>query len=367
MCSSILKFTETRPKTPLKTTKQPLYAGEGDIVTGQTISIIIPMYNEAPNLHPLYRELAAAIERLKGYRFEIIFIDDGSKDESAIIARRLARHDRRLRVLELSRNFGKEPAMTAGLHAARGDAALIMDADLQMPPRLMGKFIQKWEAGSEVVIGVFARRKTSRVHAFGSKWFYRIMQAISQTEIIPHATDYRLIDRKVINEYNRLTEHDRITRGLIDWLGFKRSVIQFEQRPRLKGEPSYTFSKLVSLAMNSFTAHSMVPLKLAGYVGAFILVLSIPAGILMFMDKIMYHAAIRGTAFLAILLVALVGMMMACLGLISLYIAHIHAETTNRPLFIVRRQSGPSNFNGTEAGDATIDQEERVFQEALRQ
>jgi len=193
------------------------------------------MYNEAANLPPLYSELKTCLERIRNYRFEVIFVDDGSKDDSAIIARRLARGDKRLRVLELSRNFGKEPAMTAGLHAASGDAAVIMDADMQMPPRLIGKFIKRWEHGDEVVIGVFKGRSTSALHAFGSHWFYSIMQKISETEIKPHETNYRLIDRKVINEYNRLTERNRITRGLIDWLGFKRSIIHFEQEPRLNG------------------------------------------------------------------------------------------------------------------------------------
>lgn len=302
----------------------------------QTISIIIPMYNEASNLQPLYNELKLCIARLKKYRFEVIFVDDGSKDDSAMVARRLARRDRRLRVLELSRNFGKEPAMTAGLQAATGDAALIMDADLQMPPRLMSKFIKRWEQGDEVVIGVFGGRKTSSLHAFGSQWFYRIMQQISTTEIIPHETDYRLMDRKVINEYNRLTERNRITRGLIDWLGFKRSTISFEQAPRLNGRPAYTYRKLVGLAVNSFTAESQVPLKLAGYLGLAILLLSVPVGGVMALDRVMYHAPIRGTAFLAIMIVALVGLVLACLGLISLYIGRIHSEASNRPLYVVR-------------------------------
>ncbi|HEY4161166.1 MAG TPA: glycosyltransferase [Candidatus Saccharimonadales bacterium] len=302
----------------------------------QTISIIIPMYNESANLPPLYKELRACLERINNYRFEVIFVDDGSKDDSAVVARRLARRDRRLRVLELSRNFGKEPAMTAGLHAASGDAAVIMDADMQMPPRLIGKFIKRWEHGDEVVIGVFSGRKTSNLHAIGSHWFYRIMQKISETEIIPHETDYRLIDRKVINEYNRLTERNRITRGLIDWLGFKRSVIHFEQEQRLNGKPSYTYKKLVGLAVNSFTAQSVLPLKIAGYLGIFILVLTLPTGTIMVINRLLYHWPIRGTAFLAILIVALVGLVLACLGMMALYVGRIHAEASNRPLYVVR-------------------------------
>lgn len=302
----------------------------------QTISIIIPMYNEAANLPPLYSELKLCLARLKKYRFEIIFVDDGSRDDSADVARRLAKRDRRLRVLELSRNFGKEPAMTAGLRAAKGDAAVIIDADMQMPPRLIGKFVKKWEEGYEVVIGVFGNRSTSKLHAMGSRLFYRIMQRISTTEIIPHETDYRLVDRKVINEYNRLTERNRISRGLIDWLGFKRSTIPFEQEPRLNGKPAYTYRKLIGLAINSFTAESLVPLKLAGYLGTLILLLALPAGGFMAVNRLVYHWPIRGTAFLAILIVALVGVVLGCLGLMALYIARIHAEASNRPLYVVR-------------------------------
>lgn len=313
-------------------------------MTAQTISIIIPMYNEEANVRPLYRELCAALERFRRYNFEVIFVDDGSSDNSAHEAKDLARNDRRLRVVELSRNFGKEPAMTAGLHAAKGDAALIMDADLQMPPRLIGKFIKKWEEGSEVVVGVFAKRNTSPVHVLGSRTFYRVMQLIAHTEVTPHATDYRLLDRKVIREFNRLTEHNRITRGLIDWLGFKRSFVHFEQEERHSGKPSYSLSKLVGLAVSSFTAYSLVPLKLAGYLGIFILALSIPLGAFMAFERIVNHWPIHGTAFLAIMLVCLVGIVLACLGLISLYIAHIHAEVTNRPLYIVREPSESEQY-----------------------
>lgn len=328
----------------------------------QTISIIIPMYNEAPNLQPLYNELKLCIARLKRYQFEVIFVDDGSKDDSAAVARGLARRDRRLRVLELSRNFGKESAMTAGLNAARGDAALIIDADLQMPPRHIAKFIKRWEGGDEVVIGVFGRRKTSALHAFGSRWFYRIMQKISTTEIIPHETDYRLMDRKVINEYNRLTERNRITRGLIDWLGFKRSVISFEQAPRLNGKPAYTYRKLIGLAVNSFTAESLLPLKLAGYLGMLILLLTIPVGGIMTINRMVYHWPIRGTAFLAVLIVALVGLVLACLGLIALYIGRIHAEASNRPLYIVRDDYRAVRQQRTNEYDEYAPEQEVVFQ-----
>lgn len=305
----------------------------------QPISIIVPVHNEAGNLPKLYREIDKYSKPLS-YSFELLFIDDGSHDDSAQILDRLRKKDRRIRLIRLSRNFGKEAAVTAGLHAAKGNAALIMDADLQMPPKLLPQFIKKWENGAEVVVGVFASRSMSLLKRVGAGCFYSVMRRISHTTIMPNATDYRLLDRKVINAFNQFTERNRITRGLIDWLGFSREYIYFEQAPRQSGKPAYSFGKLVTLAMNSFTAYSLLPLRVAGYLGALILSISIPGGLFLYIERYALHDYLHlgtnGTTMLAVLILFLVGMMLACLGLMSLYIAHIHAEVTNRPLYIVR-------------------------------
>ncbi len=303
------------------------------------ISIIVPVYNEADSLPMLYKEIAQHSGVLP-YQFEMLFVDDGSHDDSAKVLGRFARKDQRVRLIRFSRNFGKEAAVTAGLHAARGNAALIMDADMQMPPSLMNQFIHKWESGAEVVVGVFKSRNLSLVKRAGAKIFYKIMQRISHTKITPNATDYRLLDRKVINVFNQFTERNRITRGLIDWLGFDREYIYFEQQPRQFGTPGYTFRKLVTLAVNSFTAYSLLPLRLAGYLGGFILAVSIPSGLFLYFERYMLHDYLHlgtnSTTMLAVMIVFMVGLVLACLGLMALYIAHIHAEVTNRPLYVVR-------------------------------
>ncbi len=308
------------------------------------ISIVIPAYNEARNLAPLHKELKKVTAALP-YDFEIIFVDDGSRDNTAEMLIKLADEDQQIKFIQLARNFGKEPAVTAGLHAATGDAAIVIDADMQMPPSLMGEFLEKWEAGAEVVVGVFASRSMSPIRAAGAKLFYRIMRSIAHTKITPHATDYRLLDRQVLDAFNALTERNRITRGLIDWLGFRREYVYFEQAPRLHGEPTYSFSKLITLAINSFTAYSLLPLKLAGYLGAFILTVTIPAGLFLSIERFWlgdpFGWGISGTFFLAILILALIGLVLACLGLMSLYIAHIHAEVIDRPLYITRRTPRP--------------------------
>ncbi len=313
----------------------------------KSISIVIPVYNEAANLPLLYKELTRHTQRLP-YRFEVIFVDDGSRDESARLIRGLEGSDPDVRAVELARNFGKEAAVTAGLHAATGDAAIVMDADLQMPPRLIGDFIAQWEDGADIVVGVFASRKMGLIRRLGAKLFYRIMSAIGDAKITPHATDYRLLDRQVLNVFNSLTEHNRMTRGMIDWIGFKRAYVPFEQEARRHGKPTYSFKSLVTLAMNSFTSYSLLPLKIAGYLGIIILALSIPAGLFMYAERYILgdplKLLITGTDMLAIMIVFLVGVVLACLGLISLYIANIHAEVINRPLYIVRerprRQAG---------------------------
>lgn len=306
------------------------------------ISIIVPVYNEAANLRPLHAALQHTTDSIANYNFEMLYVDDGSQDESASVLMQFTRNRDNAKVIQFSRNFGKEAAVSAGLHAAKGDAAIVIDADMQMPPSLIGEFIRRWERGAEVVVGVFATRNMHFLRKMGAKLFYRIMQSIGNTKITPHATDYRLLDREVIDTFNQFSERNRITRGLIDWLGFRCSYVPFEQATRLHGSPTYSFSKLINLAMNSFTGYSLFPLKLAGYVGVTILALSVPLGIFMYVIEFIFndpfHWAVSGTFFLAILLLALVGIVLACLGLISLYIAHIHTEVIDRPLYVVRKQ-----------------------------
>ncbi len=305
------------------------------------LSIVIPAYNEEANLRPLFDEVSRHTRALP-YQFEIILVDDGSSDGSVAILQQLAAEHDEVRVLELARNFGKEAAVSAGLHSAEGEAAIVMDADLQMPPSLLGEFIERWEKGADIVVGVFATRNMSRLRRIGAHWFYRIMQAIGNEKITPHATDYRLLDRQVLESFKTLTERNRITRGLVDWLGYKRDYVYFKQEPRRNGQPTYSMRKLITLAINSFTSNSLIPLKLAGYLGVFILTLSIPAGLFMYIERYILNDPMRllfnGTDMLAIMTLFLVGVILACLGLISLYIANIHAEVINRPLYIVRKK-----------------------------
>lgn len=308
---------------------------------GKLISIIVPVHNEAQNIPLLYKALTKYTAKVP-YQFEFVFVDDGSTDSSLSSLQELTGKDERVRVLEFARNFGKEAAVSAGLDAAWGEAAIILDADLQHPPALIPKFIAAWEQGNDVVIGVRRYSKQEgRLKRITSDGFYHLLHLVAHTQITPHASDFRLLDKKVIDVFRQLTERDRITRGLIDWLGFKREYIDFTAPPRTNGVAGYSWPKLVELAINSFTGYSLFPLKFAGYLGLFILLTAVPAGALLCVERFVLNDPlnwnITGTALLAMMILVLVGIMLGCLGLISLYIARIHAEVTNRPLYVVRR------------------------------
>lgn len=306
------------------------------------ISIIIPIYNEEKNIPLLYNEIKKIWQDLKEkYDYEIIFVDDGSEDESIKILENLAGENEKIKVIQFSRNFGKEAATSAGIYEAKGDAVLMIDADLQHPPELIPKFIEKWEGGADIVIGV--RRKNrgeTMIKKIGSLLFYKIMNFIGDTKIMKHATDFRLIDKMVVKEFNKFTEKNRMTRGLLDWLGFKKDFIYFKAFGRRNGKPRYSNLKLTELAFSSFISYSFFPLKLAGYLGILIVLFSGSLGIFIFIGKYILNnswaMSISGPAMLAIIILFLVGIVLICLGIIALYIANIQNEAMNRPLYVIK-------------------------------
>lgn len=304
------------------------------------LSIIVPVYNEEKNVPLFYEEIRIVLDALN-YAWEIVFINDGSLDRSILELEKISRDDSRVRVIDFSRNFGKEIAVTAGINSCIGDACMILDADLQHPISRIPEFIKKWEKGAEVVVGVRAKNKGEGfVKKVGSYIFYKMINQISDMEIVTRATDFRLLDRVVIDEFNKLTEKNRMTRALIDWLGFRREYIQFEANERIHGAPAYSFWKLVRLAFNSMISFSLFPLKLAGYMGIIITFLSGLLGLFIFITRYVTHQLdFSGPAILAVVILFLIGIVLVCLGLIALYIANIHAEVTNRPMYIVRKKS----------------------------
>ncbi len=311
------------------------------------ISIVVPIYNEERNAPLLFD----ALKKVTGggpvlsYNWEFVFVNDGSTDGSAEALAAIATTDPRVVIVEFTRNFGKEAATSAGLRAASGDAAVLMDADFHHPPEVIVQLIQAWESGGEIVMGV--RRSNGErglLKKMGSRAFYGVMKAIGETQFVPQSTDFCLIDRVVLDEFNKLTEHNRITRGLLLWLGFRQTLVEFDAAPRREGEPGYSFSKLVHLALYTFVQHSLLPLRVAGYLGITITICSGIFGVVAFVNQYIFpqaiipHMYLSGTAFLGTLCIFLAGIQLMSLGLIALYIESIHHETADRPLYVARRR-----------------------------
>lgn len=304
------------------------------------LSLVIPVHNEEKNLswhHEKIREYLTSSNLL----YEVIYVDDGSSDNSLDIIKQLSETDTSVRYLSFSRNFGKEAATTAGLRKAAGDAAVIIDADGQHPVETISTFVEKWRAGAKIVIGVRKNsKKEGLLKSIGSHLFYFILKMLGANESSQQGlTDFRLIDRQVIDEYNKLTEHNRISRNLIDWLGFKRELVPFSANKRHAGEASYSFRKLFKLAIDGIVKHSTRPLKFIGIIGFLISLISLLVGMFVVIEQYALgdplQLGITGSAVLAIFLSFMVGIVLFCQGLLALYLENVYYETQNRPLYII--------------------------------
>ncbi len=307
------------------------------------VSFVLPVYNESASLEELFLRLKKVATSETNYEFEYIFVNDGSSDNSLEKLVGLKNQNVNVRILDLTRNFGKELALAAGLVEAKGEAVVMLDVDLQHPPELISQFLRRWEVGSEVVVGVRNKNKgEGLVKRFGSYLFYKIMGAIGESKIVPRTTDFRLLDKIVLEHFNKFTEHQRMTRGLIDWLGFKTDYIYFDADERKNGKAGYSFFKLLHLALSTFVSHSLFPLKLAGYLGLLITFFSGIFGLFILFERFVFNDPwgfhFSGPAMLATLTIFLIGIVLGCLGLVALYIGQIHAEVTNRPLYVVRKK-----------------------------
>lgn len=309
----------------------------------KSICIIIPAYNEEKNILPLYLELKKTISLLaNSYAFEIMFVNDGSRDNTISEIEKLAKQDSVVKYIDFSRNFGKEIATTAGINNCAADACIMLDSDMQHPVELIPQFIAKWEQGRDVVIGIRRENKSDGlIKKLGSNLFYKIINRIADVYVVPNATDFRLIDKAVIEQFNRFTETNRMTRALIDWLGFRRDYIEFDANNRLHGTASYSFWKLLKLALNSFVSLSLLPLKLAGSLGIFITLISGAGGLYILLGKYVFHTYFASTFSdsenLAILILFLVGIILMSIGLLAMYVANIHREVIKRPMYVIHR------------------------------
>lgn len=302
--------------------------------------MVIPAFNEADNLVPLFDELRRVTDALP-YSFEFIIVDDGSTDDTLPKIERLASKDSRVRGLSLSRNFGHQAALTAGLDVARGDAVITMDGDLQHPPRFIPELLLRWKDGFGVVQTVregtvgepFLKRLTSKI-------FYGILNAFSETPVHPSAADFRLLDRSVVTSLQSMTERDRFLRGLISWVGFSSTTFPYRADARRAGTTKYSPGRMWKLAVDGLTSFSAAPLHAVGYLGIIVSILSFLYGAYSLYAYFFTNLTIPGWTSLLVAVLFLGGVQLISIGILGEYLLRVYNESKGRPLYIVKKTIG---------------------------
>lgn len=317
---------------------------------GRLISVVVPVYDEEGGiLDFLDGQLLSVLSKLK-YDAEVIIIDDGSKDKTLakIKSSKILNSGTLVNVIALTKNFGKEVALTVGLEAANGGAVIMIDADGQHPAEEIPKLIEKWEDGALIVTAVNSGNTTK--HRVRSKIYYKIMRAMGNKNVMPGAMDFRLLDRTVVDEFNQLTERNRLTRGLIDWLGFDQEYVKVKTRGRKNGKPTYSTKKLAGLALDSMVSSSRTPLVIFGYLGAFITIFSVIFGLFILIEQYIMGDPMNldwsGAVAMSVFVSFLVGLVLVSQSITALYISQIHAEAKGRPLYVVNKKKSFVSKNG---------------------
>uniref|UniRef100_A0A7V4TIC4 Glycosyltransferase n=1 Tax=Candidatus Caldatribacterium saccharofermentans TaxID=1454753 RepID=A0A7V4TIC4_9BACT len=303
-------------------------------------SVVIPVFNEEEVLPETYRRLTGVMEELSE-PYELIFVNDGSKDRSPEILDDLARKDPRVRVIHFSRNFGHQAAITAGMDYARGEAVIVIDADLQDPPEVIPEMVAKWREGYEVVYGKRAKREGETFFKrFTASFFYRFLRAMTDIDIPLDTGDFRLMDRKVVEVMRLLREKNRFIRGLVAWVGFRQAALEYVRHRRFAGTTKYPLRKMLKLAWDGITAFSNKPLKIAAYLGFALSFLSFVYLLVIVVTKLLGKSTVPGWASLAVINLFFSGIILIILGIMGEYIGRIYDEAKNRPLYIVDRTRG---------------------------
>jgi glycosyltransferase involved in cell wall biosynthesis len=305
------------------------------------VSIVVPFHNEAGGVERFHRELSSALAAVPGHRFEIVCVDDGSSDATLAELVALTARDARVRVLELSRNFGKEAALTAGMDAARGDAVVAIDADLQDPPELIGRLVEAWTGGADVVL---ARRTDRSSDSFlkrtSAELFYRIHNRLSSVKIPDNVGDFRLLDRVAVDALKALPERQRFMKGLFAWIGFKTATVDYARRPRASGASKFSGWRLWNFALEGITSFSTVPLRVWTYVGAIGAVLTFLYALFIIARVLVLGVEVPGYASLLVAILFLGSLQLLSVGVLGEYIGRVYLETKQRPVYVVRREFG---------------------------
>lgn len=330
-----LSDAPTAKSTPHQTSSQ-----SQDLSQPPVISVIVPVFNEEEVIPELYRRMVAVLSVI-GQPWELICVNDGSRDDSLSLLLSLREQDPRVKVINFSRNFGHQIAITAGMDYALGDAIAIIDADLQDPPELIEEMFDKWREGYEVVYAVRAQRRgESRFKLWTASAFYRLLRRITDVEIPVNTGDFRLIDRQVLLTMRRLREKHRFMRGLSSWVGYRQIGIEYQRAERYAGDTKYPLSKMLRLTLDAITSFSYIPLRLSTYFGFFLAFVSLLGIIVTTVLRLSGNNAFLGQASTLVAVLFLGGIQLIFLGIIGEYLARIYDDVKARPLYVVSKVYG---------------------------
>lgn len=305
------------------------------------VSVLIPAYNEQESLLMLYERLRALMDAHTEYAWEMVFVNDGSRDHTLVLLAQLHEKDLRINYVDLSRNYGKEVAMLAGFDYVTGDCMVIMDADLQHPPELIPEMLRYWEEGYD---DVYARRRTNEKESFLRKnlrrIFYATLRKAAHMPIQQDTGDFRLLDRICINAMKQLRESQRYTKGMFSWIGFRKKELLFDQQCRIAGESKWSFFKLLNLAVEGITSFTVAPLRIASVSGAIVSLLAFIYGIYIFVTNLIYDDPVDGFPTIMVTILFLGGVQLLSIGIIGEYLGRIFNETKKRPVYFARSYNG---------------------------
>lgn len=312
----------------------------------KTITVLVPAYNEQEVIEELYIRLVNVIDNIKSYKFEILFVNDGSHDNTLEILKEKRRFDSRVGYVDLSRNFGKEIAMIAGLDYASGDAVIFIDADLQDPPELIPEMIDYWEQGYD---DVYAKRKSRSGESWFKKYtasrFYKLLKKTTRIPIQENTGDFRLLDRRCIEALKQLRETQRYTKGMFSWIGYNKKELLFDREPRAAGETKWNYLRLADLAIEGITSFTTFPLRLASLVGVTISMISFIYMFIIIFKTLIYGESVNGYPSLMAVILFLGGIQLLSLGVIGEYLGRVFNETKKRPLYFVNEYNDEKMTN----------------------
>ena len=310
------------------------------------ITILVPAYNEEESLNALYERISKIMNLMENYEFELLFINDGSKDKTLSMIKELRSKDNRVCYVDFSRNFGKEIAMIAGLDYATGDCVIIMDADLQDPPELIPQMVELWEQGYD---DVYAKRRSRAgetwLKKFTSKMYYKVLQSLTKVEIQKDTGDFRLLDRRCVNALRKMRENGRCSKSMFSWIGYNKKEIMYDRDPRFAGQTKWNYKKLIDLAIDGITSFTTSPLRIATYISIPTFLTLLIYFIYVIVKCIRLNIAIQAFQATILLILFFAGIQIILIGIMGEYLGRIFNESKNRPLYLVNEYNGEKEMN----------------------